>query len=108
MMRYCFRESLPVNNGVIKKWVRFDLHFCAKYKHNPAEVNGLPGGGNPDGHVLFQDESGNFVWTTSDPNDIGVWFYIRPEGSGATLSQEGDSWLLPDNNSPQKLDSGLR
>ncbi len=25
-----------------KKWVRFYLHFCEKYQHNPAEVKSLP------------------------------------------------------------------
>ena len=25
-----------------KKWVRFYLHFCEKYQHNPADVKSLP------------------------------------------------------------------
>ncbi len=46
--------------------------------------------------VFFQDENGFYVWATSDPDDIGAWFFIRPEGSGAAMSQDGQSWVLPD------------
>ena len=28
--------------GEYKKWVRFYLHFCTKYRHNPADVKSLP------------------------------------------------------------------
>jgi integron integrase len=28
--------------GVYKKWARFYLHFCAKYKHNPADTKSIP------------------------------------------------------------------
>ncbi|MBP7867876.1 MAG: PKD domain-containing protein [Acidobacteria bacterium] len=46
--------------------------------------------------VLFQDENGFYIWATSDPNDTGAWFFIRPEGGGAAMSQDGQSWMLPD------------
>jgi predicted patatin/cPLA2 family phospholipase len=28
-------------NG-FKKWIRFYLHFCEKYQHDPAEIKNLP------------------------------------------------------------------
>lgn len=46
--------------------------------------------------VLFQDENGSYVWATSDSNETGAWFFIRPEGSGAAMSPDGQSWVLPD------------
>lgn len=36
------RKVSPSQWGEYKKWVRFYLHFCSKYLHNPADVRSLP------------------------------------------------------------------
>jgi hypothetical protein len=36
------------------------------------------------------------VWTTTDPDNTGASFFIRPEGTGAAITETGGSWSLPD------------
>lgn len=97
---FCFSTPLSANTQCAKVKIEIKQEITIERQAFDARLKITNGSPVPltgfRVRVDFVDDAGNWVWATSDPNDMGAYFFIRPDSNGISVGEEPDEWVLPD------------